>query len=33
MREKRKSKDKFNGAKFCKAEQVRKYFLNPKNEN
>ena len=29
MREKRKSKHKFGGAKVCKAEQVRKYFANP----
>ena len=33
MREKRKSKHKFGGAKVCKAEQVRKYFVNPKIEN
>ena len=33
MRQKRKSKHKFVGAKVCKAEQVRKYFVNPKFEN
>ena len=33
MREKWKSKHKFNGAKVCKAEQIRKYFVNPKIEN
>ena len=33
MREKWKSKLKFGGAKVCKAEQVRKYFVNPKIEN
>ena len=33
MREKRKSKHKFDGAKVCKAEQVRKCFVNPKTEN
>ena len=33
MREKRKSKHKFGGAKVCKAEQVRKYLVNPKIEN
>ena len=33
MREKCKSKHQFDGAKVCKAEQVRKYFLNPKIEN
>ena len=33
MQEKRKSKHNFGGAKVCKAEQVRKYFLNPKTEN
>ena len=30
MREKRKSLYKFGGAKAGKAEQVRKYFVNPK---
>ena len=33
MREKCKSKHKFGGAKVCKAEQVKKYFVNPKIEN
>ena len=33
MREKCKSKHKFGRAKVCKAEQVRKYFVNPKIEN
>ena len=33
MQEKCKSKNKFGGAKVCKAEQVRKYFVNPKIEN
>ena len=37
MREKRKSKHKFGGAeqvrKICKAEQVRKNFVNLKMEN
>ena len=33
MREKCKGKHKFGGAKVCKAEQVRKYFENPKTEN
>ena len=33
VREKRKSKHKFGGAKVCKPEQVRKYFVNPKIEN
>ena len=31
--EKCKSKHKFGGAKVYKAEQVRKYFVNPKIEN
>ena len=31
--EKCKSKRKFHGAKVCKAEQVRKYFVYPKIEN
>ena len=30
MREKRKNKHKFGGAKVCKTEQVKKYFANPK---
>ena len=29
-RERRKSKYKFGGTKVCKAEEVRKYFVNPK---
>ena len=33
MREKRKSKLKFRGAKVDKAQQVRKYFVNPEIEN
>ena len=33
MREKRKSEHKFGGAKVCKAEQGRKYFVNPNIEN
>ena len=33
MRKKCKSKHKFGGAKVCKAEQVKKYFVNPKTEN
>ena len=33
MQEKCKRKHKFGGAKVCKAEQVRKYFVNPKIEN
>ena len=33
MREKCKSKHKFGGAKVCKDEQLRKYFVNPKIEN
>ena len=33
MREKCKSKHKFGGAKVCEAEQVKKYFVNPKTEN
>ena len=33
MREKRKNKHKFGGAKVCEAEQVRKYLVNPKIEN
>ena len=32
MRERRKSKHKFGGTKLCKAEEVRKYFVNPKIE-
>ena len=33
VQEKCKSKHKFGEAKVCKAEQVRKYFVNPKTEN
>ena len=33
MSKKCKSKYKFGGAKTCKAEQVKKYFVNPKTEN
>ena len=33
MRGKCKSKHKFGEAKVCKAEPVRKYFVNPKIEN
>ena len=33
MRERRKSKHKFGGTKVCKAEEVRKYFVNSKIEN
>ena len=33
IREKPKSKHKFGGTKICKAEGVRKYFVNPKIEN
>ena len=33
MREKHKSKLKFRGAKVDKAQQVRKYFINPEIEN
>ena len=32
-REGLKSKHKFGGAKVCKVEEVRKYFVNPKIEN
>ena len=28
----RKSKHKFGGIKVCKAEEIRKYFVNPKTE-
>ena len=31
--ERRKSKYKFAGTKVCKAEEVRKCFVNPKIEN
>ena len=33
MRERRKSKHKFSGTKVCKAEEVRKYFVNSKIKN
>ena len=33
MQAKRQSKHRFCGAKVCKAEQVRRYFVNPKPEN
>ena len=33
VRERRESKHKFGGTKVCKAEEVRKYFINPKVEN
>ena len=33
MRERRKSKNKFGGTKVCKAENVRKHFVNSKTEN
>ena len=33
MRESRKSKHKFGGAKFCEAEEVRKCYVNFKIEN
>ena len=32
MRERRKNKHKFGGTKVCKAEKVRRYFVNPKIE-
>ena len=32
IRERRKSTHKFGGTKVCKAEEVRKYFVNPKIE-
>ena len=31
--ERHKSKYKFGGIKVCKAEEVRKYFVNPKIES
>ena len=31
--ERGKSKYKFGGTKVCKAEEVRKYFVNPKIES
>ena len=33
MWERHKSKHKFDGTKVCKAEEVRKYFVNSKIEN
>ena len=33
IQEKRKSKDKFVGAKVCKAEQLRQNYVKPKTEN
>ena len=33
MQAKRQSKHRFCGAKVCKAEQVRRYFVNPKPES
>ena len=33
MRDKHKSKHKFNGTKVCKAGEVRKYFVNSKMKN
>ena len=33
MRDRRKSKHKFGGTKVCKAEEVRKYFVNSNIEN
>ena len=32
IQERRKSRHKFDGTKVCKAEEVRKYFVNPKIE-
>ena len=32
MRQRHTSKHKFGGTKVCKAEEVRKYFVNPKLE-
>ena len=32
FRERRKSRHKFGRTKVCKAEEVRKYFVNPKIE-
>ena len=31
--ERRKSKYKYGGTKVCKAEEVKKYFVNPKIES
>ena len=33
MRAKGKNKNKFRGAKVCKADLVRKYFVNHKSGN
>ena len=33
MQERRKGKRKFGKTKVCKAEEVRRYFINPKSEN
>ena len=33
MQERRKSKHKFGGTKISNAEEVKKYFVNPKIEN
>ena len=33
MGERRKSKQKFGGTKVCNAEEVTKYFVNPKTKN
>ena len=33
MRQRRKSKHKFDGSKVSKAEEVRTYFVNSKMEN
>ena len=33
IRERRKSKYESGGTKVCKAEEVRKYFVNSKIEN
>ena len=33
MRERCKYKHKFGGTKVCKADEVRKYFINSKIEN
>ena len=32
IRERRKNKHKLGRTKVCKAEEVRKYFVNPKTE-
>ena len=33
MRKRYENKHKFDGTKVCKAEEVRKYFVNSKIEN